>query len=369
MQPPGSLSPGLRVFLFTASVVITVAGLRLGSTLLVPLALALFITVVSLPLMNRLMQRNVPAGLAVLVVLLLDVTALLAVAWILVRALTDVGTAVAIYITRFGELEESVLQWFADHGVELGVITTIELIPVEPLLGMVTVFVRGTTDTLATAFLVALVAIFLLAEAPGFPAKLRLALGDRGASVMWLEGVMAEIQRYLALKTMISAATGLLIGVSAWLLGVDFALLWGLLAFLLNFIPNVGSLLAAIPAVLIAVLQHGFGTALALAAVYLVVNMLLGNLAEPALLGRRLGLSPAVVILSLVFWGWVWGAVGMFLSVPLTMIVKIVLEHTTDYRWIAAVMTGNAKLPGRAAVLRRLDSHTRDPLSSGRSDL
>ncbi len=346
MNQSSSLSPGLRAFLFTASVVITVAGLRMGATLLVPIALAIFIVVVSLPLMNRLVQGRVPAGLAVLLVLLLDVVALLAVVSLLVRSLGDVGAAIAIYAARLGELEASVLELLAEYRIDIGGFASLELIPLEPLLAVVTAFVRGTTDMLTTAFLVALVAIFLLVEAVGFPAKLRMALGDRGASFLWLAGVMTEIQQYLAIKTLISAATGLLIGGGAWLLGVDFALLWGLLAFFLNYIPNVGSLLAAVPAVLIALLQHGLGTALAFAAVYGAVNVVLGNLAEPALLGRRLGLSPAVVILSLVFWGWVWGPAGMFLSVPLTMVAKIILEHTNDYRWIAALMAG-APRPAR----------------------
>jgi AI-2 transport protein TqsA len=348
MNATGPLSPGLRAFLFAASVVITVAGLRLGATLLVPLALALFITVVSLPLMGRLMERGLPAGIAVFVVLLIDVAALLVIVGLLIQSLTDVAAAIAIYMTRLGELETAVLFWFAERGIELGIVSMLELVPFEPMLGVVTAFIRGTTDTLATAFLVALVAIFLLAEAPRFPAKLRHAIGDGGASFLWLAGVMVEIQRYLALKTLLSAATGLLIGLSAWLLGVDFALLWGLLAFFLNFIPNVGSLIAAVPAVLIALLQHGFGTAVALIVVYVAVNMLLGNLIEPAVLGRRLNLSPAVVILSLVFWGWVWGAVGMFLSVPLTMTARIVLEHTQDYRWIAALMAGRTRARRRA---------------------
>lgn len=340
MNRSGEIAPALRAFLFTACVVVTVAGLRMGATLLIPLALALFITIVSLPLLNRLMQRRVPAGLAVLVVVLLDATVLLAVAWLLVRALADVAAALSIYVVRLGELEASVLRWLAERGIDVDGVSPVELIPYERLLGMVTAFVRGTTDMLATVLLVALVAIFLLAETPRFPAKLRAAVGARSAGFHWLAGVMTEIQEYLLLKTLVSALTGLLLGLAAWLLGVDFALLWGLLAFFLNFIPNVGSILAAIPAVLIALLQHGYGTAAALLAVYVGVNFLIGNLIEPALLGRRLGLSTAVVILSVVFWGWVWGPVGMFLSAPLAMIAKIFLEQTNDYRWIAALMAG-----------------------------
>jgi AI-2 transport protein TqsA len=183
--------------------------------------------------------------------------------------------------------------------------------------------------------------VFLLLEATGLPRKLRDAIGSRRSERLeWFGTVMSEVQRYLALKTLISAMTGLLIAASAWLLGVDFAMLWGVLAFFLNFIPNVGSIIAAVPAVLVALLQHGIGTALALAAVYIAVNMVIGNLIEPALFGRRLGLSTLVVVLSLVFWGWVWGPVGMFLSVPLAMATKIMLDNTSGYRWVAALMAG-----------------------------
>jgi len=126
-----------------------------------------------------------------------------------------------------------------------------------------------------------------------------------------------------------------------WLVGLDFPVLWGLLAFLFNYIPNVGSILAAIPAVLLALIQMGFGGALLVAGIFAGVNVLFGNLVEPNLLGRRLGLSTLVVVLSLVFWGWVWGPIGMLLSVPLTMIVKIMLENTKEFRWVAVLLAGS----------------------------
>jgi AI-2 transport protein TqsA len=320
--------------------VVTVAGLRLASTLLVPLALALFLTVVSLPLLVRLVARGFPVGFAVLTVLILDITLLLSVVSLLVRSFAEMGAAIPGYMEQLTVLEASLLQWLAGRGVRIEAIPYMDLIPSEHVLGLATTFLRGATDVMSTAFLVALITVFLLLEATVFPEKIRLALGKRGEDLDWFDTVLTEVQQYLALKTFISAATGLLIGLTAWLLGVDFALLWGLLAFFLNFIPNVGSILAAVPAVLVAFLQHGLGTALALAAVYLAVNMLVGNLIEPALFGRRLGLSTLVVVLSLVFWGWVWGPVGMFLSVPLAMVTKIVLDNTSGYRWIAVLMAG-----------------------------
>jgi AI-2 transport protein TqsA len=334
-------SPGLRAVLWTACIVITVAGLRVGATLLVPFALALFVTVVSLPIVDRLTRRGFRPGLAVFVVLLLDVGALFGVVWLLVRSFTEVAASLPLYVDRIGEIEASLLAWLGRRGLEVSAIPYLELIPTERMLALVSALLWRATDAMTTTFVVVLITVFLLVEAPSLPEKFRRAFGPRSGELVWITGVLHEVQRYLALKTLISALTGLLVGVSAWLLGVDFALLWGLLAFFLNFIPNVGSILAALPAVAIALLQHGIGIAAAMAGVFLAINMVLGNAIEPAVLGRRLGLSTVVVVLSLVFWGWVWGPVGMFLSVPLAMVAKIVLEHTQGYGWIAVLLAGN----------------------------
>ena len=143
---------------------------------------------------------------------------------------------------------------------------------------------------------------------------------------------------------------GLLIAAWLWLLGVDFPLLWGLLAFLLNFIPNIGSFIAAVPAVVLAFLQLNLATAAYAAAGYVALDFVIGNVIEPRLMGRGLGLSSLVVFLSLVFWGWVLGPVGMLFSVPLTMIVKIVLDSSDDLRWIAILLSSEAPAkPARAA--------------------
>jgi predicted PurR-regulated permease PerM len=114
--------------------------------------------------------------------------------------------------------------------------------------------------------------------------------------------------------------------------------LWGLVAFLFNFVPNIGSIIAAVPALLLALVQLGPGPALAAGAGYLVVNIVMGNVVEPRFMGRGVGLSTLVVFLSLVFWGWVLGPVGMLLSVPLTMVVKLALEANPETRWIAVLI-------------------------------
>jgi len=184
--------------------------------------------------------------------------------------------------------------------------------------------------------------VFILSEAAGFPAKLQAAFGHRESSDRFAN-IKREVQHYLGIKTLISLTTGSIVAAATAIIGVDYPLLWGMLAFLLNFIPTFGSILAAIPPVMLATVQLGAGHALAVALVFVSVNVGLGNFVEPYFMGRRLGLSTLVVFLSLVFWGWVWGPVGMLLSVPLTMIVKIMLENTEDLAWVAVLLGAGPK--------------------------
>ena len=151
--------------------------------------------------------------------------------------------------------------------------------------------------------------------------------------------IVREVQDYLGIKTVVSLTTGLFIGVLTWLLGLDFPILLGLIGFVMNYIPTVGSIVAAVPALLLSVVQFGSVGNFTLVAVgYGAINTVFGNIIEPNLLGRRLGLSTLVVVLSLLFWAWVWGPVGALLAVPLTMIVKIMLENTEDLRWVAILL-------------------------------
>jgi predicted PurR-regulated permease PerM len=142
----------------------------------------------------------------------------------------------------------------------------------------------------------------------------------------------------MVIKTLISLATGVLIGIWLFILGVDFPILWGFLAFLLNYVPNVGSTIAAIPAVLLAFIQLGLGRAVMATAGYMAVNFILDNVIETRLMGQRLGLSTLVVFLSLIFWGSLLGPVGMVLCIPLTMTLKFACENNRDTRWIAVLI-------------------------------
>ena len=194
------------------------------------------------------------------------------------------------------------------------------------------------SGVLSNVFLILLVVIFILLEATVFPAKVRALPGVSDTDWGRLERVVDEVRRYMSLKTLVSVLTGVLVTVWMWWLGVDYPILLGLLAFLLNYIPNIGSILAGIPGVLLAFVEFGVGSAAMAAVGYLVINTVVGNVIEPRLMGRELGLSPLVILISMIFWGWVLGPVGMLLSVPLTMTVKVAMESSRETRWVALLM-------------------------------
>ena len=196
--------------------------------------------------------------------------------------------------------------------------------------------VSGFGNALANSFLIFITVIFILLESNRFSEKLFTIFGENDKHVG--EHFADKIRLYMGIKTLMSLATGVLVSLWLWFLDIDYPLLWGMMAFLLNYVPNVGSIIAAAPAVLLALVQFDITIAILVIAGYVVINIVIGNAIEPRFLGKGLNLSPLVVFLSLVFWGWVLGPVGMVLSVPLTILVKLALDENEDTRWIGTVL-------------------------------
>ncbi|HEV2129532.1 MAG TPA: AI-2E family transporter [Longimicrobiaceae bacterium] len=342
------LPPGSRLLFNLACLVLVVLGLRAAAAILVPFALALFLTMLSLPLLLRLQARRIPSAVAVLLTVLVNVAVLGLFLLIVSQSANEIRLAVPRYLQQLQTLVLSTQAWLVERRVPVEELVLIDLLNPEYIIGLVTGTLRGIAWAVSNALLVLIIMIFMLAETAVFPDKLRAALGSRDADLGRFAKITLEVQHYLGIKTVISMITGTLVGMWVWFLGIDFPLFWGFMAFLFNYIPSIGSILASIPPILLGLLQYGVGTALLVTLGFLVVNVTLGNIIEPNLLGRRLGLSTLVVILSLVFWGWVWGPVGMLLSLPMTMIVKIMLENTSDMRWIAILLGPRAPRPRTA---------------------
>ena len=185
-------------------------------------------------------------------------------------------------------------------------------------------------DVVKMSFIVLILLVFMLSEARVFSRRFEAIIEAKGPNLQRMLSATRDIQKYLGIKTMISIMTGGLAGLLCWAAEIDFPLLWGILAFALNYIPAVGSIIAGVPPVILALLTHDIRHAIAVACGYLVINGFLGNFMEPALLGRRFGLSTVVIVISVLFWGYVWGPVGMLLAVPLTMMVKVGLDNSYE---------------------------------------
>ena len=338
--------PGARFLVIFACVVVVVAGLRLGAPILLPFALALFLAILSLPIMVWLQRRRVPTWLAVLFTILVDVAILGLIVLLAIQSVTDFQEEFPGYAARLENLYRSWIDALEGRGIPAGEYLTGELVSGARMVGLVGDAVGRAVTVLSNTFLVILIMVFILAEAAIFPEKFRAIFGQAEGESGRFAKVTHEVQEYLLIKTLVSLATGVSIGLFAWIMGLDFPILLGLIGFVLNYVPTIGSVLAAIPAVILAVIQFGgWGTPAVVAGGYVVINVIFGNLIEPNLLGRRLGLSTLVVILSLIFWAWIWGPVGALLAVPLTMVVKIMLENTQDLRWVAVLLDKEAPRP------------------------
>lgn len=343
-------NPGAKVLFSLACVVVIVFGLRFAAPILLPSALALFLAILSLPAMIWLRNHRVPKSLAVIIPVLLNVAAVVLLILFASGSVSELQRQLPTYLTTLNNLQIASVEWFEMRtDILLSEYVNTDLVNPGAILGFAGGAVGRIAQILGMTFLVFLIMAFMLSEATVFPAKFRHLTQRATIEEDRLAKVVTEVQTYLGIKTVMSLATGLLLGVWAWAMGLDFPVLLGLTAFLLNYVPTVGSIIAAVPAVLLSIVLVGTpGHAIVVALGYVTVNTLFGNILEPNLMGRRLGLSTLVVILSLLFWGWAWGPMGALLSVPLTVIVKIWLENTTDLRWVAVLLDKNP--PGEPAL-------------------
>lgn len=367
--PPSPAGPRQRAFrslLTVAALVVIVAGLKLAGAVLVPFLMAVFLSVLATPMVLWIEQRGIPPGWAVSLTMVAVLGVMVGLGVLVTGSVAGFDQALPGYRAALDMAFDDLVHRASAHGIDAEQVLRDQSIEPGVVLGMAGSFVSNVLAALSSTALVLLTMVFFLLEVAGFPSKLRAALGDPNADLSEFTEIMAEVQRYLVIKTGVSAATGGCVALLLAAVGVDFAVLWGMVAFLLNFIPNIGSFIAAFPAMAVALVQPELGLLpmLVVGLGYLVINMVIGNIIEPQLTGRRLGLSPLVVFLSLVFWGWVWGSVGMLLSVPLTIVARIVLERSPSLRWIAVLLGPSPEWerPREGTMLQRLGILRAGPL-------
>ncbi|MFC3854025.1 AI-2E family transporter [Salinispirillum marinum] len=336
-------STGLRWLLGLAALIIIITGLKAAEAIMIPLMMALFLAIISLPPLHWMTRKGVPAIVAILIVFGVIVLVGTLLGIVIGASVDSFMNRLPGYQARLDMMMGELLSQTEIFGIPVDLDGAFEQLNPSQAMSFVGTALSSVGSVLTNLFLVIFILLFLLLEQATFSAKFQRALPGGAKSLSHAAGFIRQVNKYLAIKTVISFITGALITVFLTIVGVDFPLLWGLIALLMNFIPNVGSILAAIPAVLLAIVQLGVGDAVIVASGYVAVNVLMGNLIEPRMMGSGLGLSPLVVFLSLLLWGWLFGPVGMFLSIPLTMIAKIALEQSPSTQWIGIIL-GSAPL-------------------------
>lgn len=335
-----------QVLITLAAFVVVVAGMRAGADIIVPFLLAVFIAIISAPALDWLERRGLPRAVSLIVVLVVLVAVGTGITGLVGSSLQKFTGNLPEYTARMNGYMQSLEGWLNRHGIPFDAHEFRGLVDASKVMKLAADVFNSFGGVLTNAFLIFVTVVFILLETASFAVKLRAVARDPDNTLARVDNMTGSIKRYLAIKTLLSLATGIAIWVGLSLVGVENPVLWGLLAFMLNYVPNIGSIIAAVPAVLFALVQLGVGGAIAAAVVFVVVNVVVGTILEPRFLGRGLGLSTLVVFLSLVFWGWVLGPVGMFLSVPLTMTVKIALGANEETRWLS-VFLGSATEVGK----------------------
>ena len=332
----------LNFLLGLAALIVIVGGMRLGANLLVPLILSLFIAVICNAPVQWLHRKGLGEYTSVLITLLIFGL------FVVLLSILLAGSIAAFMQALPGLREQLVGQyylligWMPSLGGYLQPESISRWLDLSTLSGFMPTLLESIGTLLSQSLLIILLVGFMLFETLSFRTKIAVALENPAPSLRRFTEFSYNLKRYLAIKTFISLVTGVLIFIACWAVGSGFPLLFATLAFLLNYIPNIGSALAAIPAVLLTLVSPEGGAVDAglLAIAYLVVNFVMGNLVEPRVMGQTLGLSTLVAFMSLVIWGWILGPVGMLLAVPLTMTLKIALNSHPETFWLARMMGG-----------------------------
>ncbi len=352
---PGDFnSANVQLFLL-AVIAVFVFGVILHElrSVLIPFVIAVLLSIIFSPMVIALKSRGAPTVLALVVVLLAFALILVLLSLLVYSSTDSFVREIPKYERKLTALVNnvfhSITETAARMNIQLEDFQWSQAVQLSSITGAFTAGVGTFLNFLSNLFLVLLFMLFILAGSGDLADKIRSAFpqnqSERMAAI--IRNIESQVRQYLLAKTLISAATGLVAFVILWIFGVDFPLVWAILTFLLNFIPNIGSLIAVIfPAALSFLQFDSAGQSLLLLVLLTVMQTIMGNVVEPRLMAFRLNLSALVVLASLIFWGWLWGILGMILAVPLMATVKIVLENIRQLQPLSVLMGGSIQQNG-----------------------
>lgn len=323
---------------YFAAFIIIIGGAIYATSIITPLLMALFISIICAQPILWLQKKKVPQGLAIFIVFIGIVGVFFGFGEMIGNSLSSFSEEAPVYEKNLNEMGGAVLKFFEERGVNISTDKMTNLFEPSKIMGLTAGLLGQLGGFMGNALTIFFLVLFLLLELDSISVKTKAIDKNTANSLAYFNVIGNSIRHYLFIKTSTSLLTGICVWVCLAIIGVDYAIIWGLIAFLLNYIPNIGSILAAVPAVLFSMIQLGFGGAFGTIMVFVVVNIVIGNVIEPKMMGKGLGLSTFVVFFALIFWGFLFGTVGMFLSVPITMAIKIMLEQNPNTRAIAIVL-------------------------------
>ncbi|MGY5955007.1 putative PurR-regulated permease PerM [Kosakonia sp. BK9b] len=349
MTQPQPDQMGLHILLKLAALVVILAGIHAAADIIVQLLLALFFAIVLNPLVRWFIRRGLKRPIAIAIVVLVMLIVLTALVGVLAASINDFMTLLPKYNREFTRKFLEFQRMVPFLNMHMSPERMLQRMDSDRLMSFATAMMTQLSNAMASIVLLVMTVVFMLFEVRHVPYKLRFALSNPQIHIAGLHRALKGVSHYLALKTLLSLWTGVIVWVGLVALDVQFALMWGVLAFLLNYVPNIGSVISAIPPMLQALLFNGVYECVLVGVLFLMVHMILGNILEPRMMGHRLGMSTLVVFLSLLIWGWLLGPVGMLLSVPLTSVCKIWMETTTGGSKLAILLgpgRPKSRLPG-----------------------
>lgn len=322
-----------------ASFVIIIGGLSLASSIVVPFLLAVFIAIIVYPILEMMSKIHINRFFAFIILIGICGSGLWFLGNVIAGAIVKFSTDLPLYKAKIDIFIDNLIIYAkdqADIDISNNLLSFINL---DKLIITTSNLLLQTGSLVTQSFLVFLLLAFILFESQIFKQKVEYFAIKDPSALHIANTFISNLKRYLAIKTISSIATGVIVWGFLILFDVPHALLWAVLAFILNYIPTIGSIIAAIPALLVSLAVNDISTTLWLTLIYLVVNISIGNFIEPRFLGKGLGISTLVVILSLLFWGFIFGIGGMFLAVPLTMSIKIALDANPRTKFISILLS------------------------------
>jgi AI-2 transport protein TqsA len=349
----------LRVMLVLAATVVVLVGIRLGAPILNPILFAVVFSLLFSPLYSWL-RRRLPSGLALLIMLVILTVLFVGLFFILGASISKFSERVAFYTAQLNGQVDSLDALLDRSG--LSNVDVREVVKPSALAGALGTVLSGIAGFLSDLFLILMIMLFLLGEGPAMMNRLRASVAEDNQQVARLTAVGQNVVLQFGLRAIVNLVTGAGVTVMLFLLGVDLALLWGILTFFLSFIPYIGLVLAVTPAVVLALAEFGVSRAVLVIVGVIVINILAENVLSPMMMARGLNISPTIVFLSFIIWAWLLGGPGAFLALPLTLFVAVMFDTFPETRWLASLI--GVSSPGSGAAS---DPETDPPASAPNS--